>query len=343
MIVKEHAYFRINGNDYIDYKLYDLTRNRDPENTVAISFDFRSRYLDDMQTSPLLDRAFRPKRKDEIYVAPRCKYALDDVRKYYTIKRAPDSGVCNVFSEKTFQRSAYTYSYSINKALIFPNAKMIFVAYTNNTIEFEALRLGVTLPTGENPISVSSYEYYYLYKLDDCLIKLINGELKKPCIPASSLDINSENELTLDVLQLVYNVGRANYYDKDAEKNMVIQLRALNQYNWREYKGTVSLLLNQILLKGTQVCTYMRTHKSRYPKEVKELLETVSEPFKNNKDLLLAQTFVDNLLQLGNRKYASMTDLLAKLSEAHIPPYIFSKLFTDTVRMVPRTFENEKQ
>lgn len=343
MITKEHAYFRINGKGYIDYKLFNLTCSRDANDTVAIGLDFRSHYLDDIQTSPLLDHTFRPKRNDEIYVAPRCKYALDDVRKYYTIKRAADSGVCNVFSEKTFQRKAYTDVISINKALIFPNAKMIFVAYTSSTIEFEALRLGVTLPTGENPISVSSYEYYYLYKLDDCLIKLINGELKKPCIPASSLDINSENELTLDVLQLVYNVGRANYYDKDAEKNMVIQLRALNQYNWREYKGTVSLLLNHILPKGNQVCVYMRTRKSIYPKEVRELLETVNEPFKNNKDLLLAQRFVDNLLQLGCRKYASMTDLLSKLSGAHIPPYIFSKLFTDTVRMVPRTFEDEKQ
>lgn len=343
MIIKEHAYFRINGNDYIDYKLYDLTFNRDTENTVAISLDFRSHYLDNIQTLPLFDHTFRPKRNDEIYVAPRCKYALDDVRKYYTIKRAADSGVCNVFSEKTFQRNAYTYCYYISKALIFPNAKMIFVANTNEPIVAEALRLGVNLPTGENPISASTYEYYYLYKLDDCLIKLINGELKKPCIPASSLDINSENELTLDVLQLVYNVGRANYYDKDAEKNMVIQLRALNQYNWREYKGTVSLLLSYILPKGNQVCTYMRSHKSKYPKEVKELLETVNEPFKNNKDLLLAQRFVDNLLQLGDRKYASMTDLLAKLSESHISPYIFSKLFTITVRMVPRTFEDEKQ
>ena len=171
-------------------------------------------------------------------------------------------------------------------------------------------------------------------------MKLLNGTLTKPAISVKNLNLNSENELTLDVLRLVYQTGIVSVYMDDAVKNFAIQLNVLNQHNWREYPFTTRLVINEMCDSKSCRCARDEVHrmKSQNSKVIKEL---ISLPYidlcdASDKDFNMAREFVASVMGIGNCKYASEEDFRKKLDNVNLSINTFLQLFNATVQIKPK-------
>lgn len=343
MYHNSNAFVEMDGIKYFGYELFSLEdaggRFYEKADTVV---DYKVyRKLADLDGS-LLDTSAVPKKHSSIFLAPNCPYGIEDVRNNYTLKREADKGDYNVITPlKPYQNVGYV---PVKTCAIFPSKRAIVTSacgLDRYKIFNAAQKFIPDLDMGEMLYSTVKYS---LILLKDCKIfrMLLNNELSKPCVSYKTLDINSENELTLDVLLLVYKAGTAGRW-RDKEDDFIMQLNVLNQHNWREYHGTMALLFGDLLRDG--VYSNMRRRPSLYSKAVQELLKCGSKGivFSNEKDFALAQALVNSLLDVGDCRFTTVKDLINKLRSFHISHDTFNELYNDMVRLTPKAFVDEKK
>ena len=342
------AFIEVDGIKYFGYEIYSIPDKwgRHPENQEENEFVVDSNTCDKLRLlhESLVDNTIAPPKGSKIYLAPDCPYGIEDVRNNYTIKRRPDTGDYNVLSP--LKPHNMYHSLTVATLVIFPSKRIIVIHGENKTREdmFDYAQLhGLDVDISEMLYkNYSSYKYFSIIRNAEVFRKLLSNELTKPCVSYESLNINSENELTTDVLQLVYQTGSTNKWMPDAEKNFIIQLNVLNQHNWREYKGTVAMLFGEMLNDG--VYRSMIQTPSRYSKTIQELFAARKDcGFMSEKDFNLARTFVDNLLNIGDCKYTTVKDLHCKLLSIGLSQSTFSRLYKDVVRLTPRSFDNAEK
>ena len=337
-MVRNHVYIEIDNNKYYDYSLYS-----DEEYYIDGDYDFYVDLTTDRRLEELdglIDPTIFPAEDSKVYLAPNLPVAIDDIRKHYTIKRGMDNGEYNVFAKRV---NASWYAGHIYSVGVFPKIKAI-VFNTDFTPKEKIFRRAQTFFTN---ISESDMIYKDIvgeirgYKNSLAYKALLDGAYTNPCIEYRQLNLNSENELTSDVLELFYRTATKSVYDIDAKKNFLIQINVLNQHNWREYPGTVSYLVNVLCCRG--VGSYIKRHLCQYSKTVKEILSLPMQVFANEKDFLLARTFVAGLLNINNTKFVSATDLIDKINEYGISLAGFSRLFDNIVRITPKEYVSEEK
>ena len=119
-----------------------------------------------------------------------------------------------------------------------------------------------------------------------------------------------------------------------------MQLNVLNQHNWREYPGTVSMVLGEMLGNDkNNIYTDVKGHSSRYSKVVKELLKCRGKEFAGKKDYEFARNYINSLIDVGNCRFTTIMDLWAKLRTINLSQYTFDKLFNNVVRLTPKTYD----
>lgn len=287
----------------------------------------------------IADDTIKPKKGSSIYVAPKCPVATEDIRKNYTIKRAPDTGGYNVF----YPLNDYAvYGYTVSSTLIIPKHNIAFLCRDAVTQYILMAEARTFFPDLQDSDCIYNYGQYSIYCFDapQCYVDLLAGKYKKPIVSIKNLDLDTENELNIDVLEIVLRAAQADYTAKSLE-TLSMQLKVLNQYNWRQYPGTVSLLMNDILC-GCRLVGYLRHCPSKNSKPVNEILKTRSG-FKDEKDMLLSQQFVNHLMNVGENRFVGTGVLIDKLNEFGIGLDVFSKLFNTITRITPKEFKNEEK
>lgn len=334
----EHVYFYLDGTHYCDFTLYLLSSRKTPPDGKYLAVDERlSVELDNASFATI--KSIPAKASSSIYVTPRCPIALDTIRKNYTIKREPDAGDYNVFAKKSAHYFDWRY---IGSSVLLMNQKIIFGSgdeKSSNQLLYEANQKGVVFVTEDDIRYVRFTKSLFLYEDPKSVYsRLLKGELSKPCITVEDLDLANGSPLTIDVLQLCYECSKRTVPTKDDIQNFVLQLCALEQYNWRKFTGSTSILMQ--LCINQPVGKYVYNHKSQYPKIVKNFMRRTNDiTFTSKEDFELSRKFLDMILNIGEIRYSAVMDLLEKLHNSGIPFYVFRNVFSEIVRITPKKYE----
>lgn len=340
------VYLEEDGVKYYDYDLILDSPINDPEKyTAAFGMEVMKHF--DEGIDSLLDQNFVPQTGSKIHVVPQCVYAMDDIRNNYTIKRDVDSGCCNVFSPWPWNRrwaNLWLYAYAI-----FPHEKLVAGIATRSYKDYGTRLRELTLYIGD--ASNKDVKFFYPYKENTArrlilsqipvtYTMLLKGKLKTPAISYKKLKFENVNELTMDMLQLVYNTGKITFPNQKDRENYIIQLNALNQHNWREYPVTMTILFHYLLWKNrTSTAFDIKSSISRQSKVAKEIcnFQTTTE-FKSKKDFDMAKQLVENFVQIGDAQFTTASTLVKKLNGAGIPLEIFELFYGNIVKLIPTTY-----
>lgn len=174
-------------------------------------------------------------------------------------------------------------------------------------------------------------------------LKFLKGELTKPLVNYKDLDVSFGEDITLDVLELTYKLG-VDTTSKSTD-NLLINLKALNNYNWQRYKYTLSIVFR--IFKNTIFSSYNELihYSSQLPKSVTSILDECKSTtdFASKDDMMLAQEFLIKLLDIKQFPiFVSTTALLNKLYSNNIDLSIFEKLFGVVARINRKEYVQEE-
>jgi hypothetical protein len=174
-------------------------------------------------------------------------------------------------------------------------------------------------------------------------LKFLKGELTKPVVNYKDLDISFGEDITLDVLELTYKLG-VDTAGKSTD-NLLINLKALNNYNWQKYKYTLSIVFH--ILKNTCFSSYneLTHYRSQLPKSVTQILDECLETrnIVSEDDMLLAQEFLIKLLDIKQLPIFVSTDaLLNRLYSNNVDLTTFEKLFGVVARINRKEYVQEE-
>ena len=349
---------RYDGVDYNDWTVYFKWSNRNLEH-------YKDRPIVAFQTS-LTDAVFGengtihwnqfvPPTGSEIYVAPGCPVGMADIRKNYVIKRQPDFGCCNVFSPIN-----NILGYIDNKDFaVVPSRKAIvlsgdrWTSATSSDIKKEVNFFFPDLAIDE----LDQVKYYMDARLGlryaeipESYLSYLSGTLQKPCISYKNLVFKTDNEVNTDILYLVYKTGIVKGCSgSEAMRTFHLQLCALNEHNWRDYPGTLSILMHDMLQcntpKSNGKCAADLTSPSHLPKAIKEMCKTGSvaeAPFKSQKDIEMAQKFILYVIGLQDMQFTTIQDVAKAFNENRINMNCFYRTFDNIVKFRPKEFKNEE-
>ena len=355
-----HAYLDILGNKYYDY---EAATDRDYWYWNDDEYLFSDNIFKEFRTlDSFADKTIKPKKGSSLYLFPGGPVALDDIRRNYTIKKKIDTGDYNVIHpyESNSYRSWKNESY-FNQVAVFPSEKKIFLhqaphQYGNTArkdVYSEAEMYKYACECFGSVLNREDMVYLENFVKDIQLVRggknmasyvsLLTTPMVKPLVSIENLDLNAENELNLDVLMLVYSAAKSTANYREREENMLVQLNVMNNYNWREYPRTVSILLNEV--GRYHLLSDMKRHPSQYSKTIREILEHSCNEFASEKDYLLSQKLLNALLNIGDGKFVSFDTLDDRLHQKDIPRGTFLSMFTDIVKVMPKKYDenNDKK
>ncbi len=320
-----------------------LFRDRKNDGTVpdyCVNFKAKSTLCDDV-TFCQKDLGTIPQ-DSSIYIFPQCPYAAADVRAHYKVKRDIDSGDYNVFVPLLSWH--WKASVSVRTILYWPDRRIALGlpdCYRNTKDCAGLIRNYVPDMSEDEAYANAQYlgnniEVYWLNDPRGFYHRVLAKTLTKPLVSVTQLNITNNNKLTSDVLQLVYETIRTTS-KYSIKENIVVQLNLLNQYNWREYPGTMTVF--------SQVCHYcdsfteMWRTSSKYSKPVRELLKIPMGTFSTQKDLELAQTFLYSILQFRGTRFVKTSDLAAKCRNIGLSLPVFEQVFDSITKVSPKRIE----
>lgn len=339
------VYLDLDGQKYYGY---DLLCDTDYSNsakgcTALLSYPTYYRLVEN-QIDKLLDDNYVLKPDSEIHVVPKCPVAMDDIRKNYKVKRDVDTAGCNVFSPYSSSKGRFwTYAFAVvpaRKIIITINQYDHAGGYLKKLISLVESYINAGLiGTMDTVIYNNSYTYdFYFERIPEAYLMLLDGKLQKPCISYKKLEFAHTNEMTMDILMLVYNTGNKSWTN-DNVKNFQIQMQALNQYNWREYRVTLAILFREFL-RGYGATQFVFGKKSQQPKAIRELLEIgypSNEASKgiSDKDYAMAKRLIETIMGMENVKFTTVNTLLNKLDDYKLSIATFNLIYDTAVRITP--------
>lgn len=333
----KRAYFEINGNRYYGYDFYVRSDSgiSPQEYDIVVNEPVKDRLR---TLEGLLDENYVPDDGAEIHVVPDCPICMDDIRKNYRIRRSPDRGKCNVFSP---YRKGVRWSRSAGMTGIIPSLKVIVcdTQYNANKDTLNALiRSMVPNAVGIGPdqiIYVSNRVFYMGLRISDAYIWLLDGALRTPAISYKKLRLCHGNLLTPDALFMFYQAGMRNKYDANAERDFIMEASALNQTDWRDYPGTLSLLMNEILKRGDIIKEVVCRTKSTLPKAIRELLSVRPSDYAGSEDRKMASALVQEILDIREEKFTDIETLFGTMASKGISFQTFKSFYRNMVRIQP--------
>lgn len=338
----ENEYGKFYGFDFYPNKYWsgkDLNYCLDP-NTV--------RRLRDANAITLQTQLGKIPQNKSVYVFPNAPCATADIRAHYQLKRDPDSGDYNVYVKPEFRTLNYCTHHS--NYICFPQRKLI-ICYVNSKMAGTELYQYVTrfvpeitkaeVESTDPAVSFTGYAgFCFPNDPKGIYIKTLLGQFKKPLVDISQLDITNANPLDLNVLQLVYHTTK-DWRKGTTLENVVLQLSMLNQYDWRNYPGTM-FVLRSIICPTDAIREIMR-RSSQYSKTVKCILKQTECDFVSEADFQLAQNFIRQLMGLENVKFVQFSALRNKLYDINLASDIFEMLFGTVTRVVPKEFKENSE
>lgn len=283
---------------------------------------------------------FTPNEGDEIHIE-NSPIAVSDIRKHYKLKRQFDSGSCNVYAVNKGTVCYYGgWSSHPTMLFVYPDVKTIVgvIGQQNNASLHQIATEVKELENQRFDIVVASFGYTYI-NLSDFEQAMLLGTVKKPVISFDQLPIHSENELTIEQLQLIEKLGME-IYSEEAKRNYVTQMCALNQYNWREYPGALSVffsicqkLAKRASYRGDLIFSQM-SKAHHFPKAAQEIVKkhATLQPFKSQKDYELGLEILES--KIGKvPEFVTVSSLFEKSGTTGVPILTILHCFDDVVRL----------
>lgn len=336
-------YAKIKGKDYYNYNLIYISNTGRPHaDDSSIMFDSNMVNLFDMDN---YYSNYQPKDGCSVFVAPKCDLLHDDIRKNYVIKKNIDTGDCNVMDKLRLSAKHYYYP-----DYIFVNdTAQTIVAIKKETLNVPSdayyLSKAVTAVPGSTPNMFIQVPLFTLHEVSvpEPYLKLLRGEVKKPVIPSSRLNIVNQNELTIDALSIVTHVAK-NYYSSEGSKNFILAMQALNQTNWREYPYTMHMLYN-LLTNNAYLRKFVHT-PSLQPKSIQVMVQSMKRDGYmkdvSEKDYYLARDWFSSMLDISDVRFTTIKDLNTHLSNFGVGEYMFNTMFSNIVKIKKKSYEEAR-
>lgn len=314
-------------------KLFDSNPNY-----AVVNFDLD---VDNNVIKALLDDKFVPAKGSEIYVAPGCPYASDDIRKNYTLKRKYDTGCCNVFSKLR------TSSIPCYVAIIKDRKELAFFDYYNHRDGSECVTCIRNISGYENlrPSEIEvKYKRICYTVLSDSWINFLEGKLTKPAISYKKLDMNFGLEMTDDVVELVYQAGRQrgnSQRNGTNEEKLALELSAMAQYNWRDYPRTLYCLKGLLNFLRYNAYSCLTHRKSQASKSIRPILDfNPKSTAASQADFDMAKRLMLKALGLQDGvKFVNYDDIQKRMNNYGVPLWLFHEVFNTVVRIKPKEYE----
>lgn len=317
--------------------IYDIVNYEKDLSTVVSNIDFD---VDGTFIKSKLSQAFIPKRGSDIYVAPNCPYASADIRACYNVKRAVDSGCCNVFS-RVPRREHWNIIFKL------PDRDEVYLenSWKDETIVRQEVcsvlaKQGYPRYNAGSLVKLGAQHINY-YNLPDVWDKLLFGQLQKPAISYKMLDINPELELTDDAVELVYRSGIVDY-SQDNETKCLLEINALCRHNYQKYPKTISILKSLMRERAYYGTFNSITHRtSSQTKVVQQFLKFPNAlAAASQEDHDMAKRLVLKLMGMEDKKlFVQYDDVARKASSNRIPLHIFHSIFDTVVKIQPKEYE----
>jgi hypothetical protein len=94
----------------------------------------------------------------------------------------------------------------------------------------------------------------------------------------------------------------------------------------------------------TGIARDVRNHSSKYSKAIKPILSLkYHKDFKSEKDLKLAQDFVNSILNIGDCRFCTSTDLISKLNDCSITLSTFNEMYNNVIKITPKEYGSTGQ
>lgn len=290
---------------------------------------------------------YTPSLGSDLFIMPNCKLAAADIRKNYKVKRNPADASAIVVSDfmASYDWNRIEYYYAI------PERRTIFIQpfyaswKCSTSLEEFAFSKIDDLQDLFNKGKVIKYTYkdekdmfkYFPIHNFKGILEVYNGTLNLPLIPYKSLPIINDNELDIETLQMFFNVGLITHQSNCIE-NFKIQMQALNQTNWRSYKGTLSMIYKLLKKNKYSAAGEVFNRPSCLPKAAKELHSVMSSDnvFELRKDADMARQFLETVVEFDPSQYLEIESLRKKFENAKVDFSYFYKLYDNIVKIRPK-------
>lgn len=329
-----------NGVEYHNYDMLAVNYRYPPNVLVDVHTYSKLRTM----TGPWFSSA-KPAHGSSVKVVQPCTVGIGDIRKNYTIKRKREDADYIVYSPIPDAGCTFMYRY-----VIIPKHNLIVADFSNPSLTNSTSLFGLFKIAAEtigdpylsydyDVIAVDTGQATRMYLVDsEDFFDLISGNLPKPAIPYTNLDYSTGNELTVDCLRLVYLTGNKTLDDASNFENFQLQLKALNQTNWREYPGTMRLLFTWMLNHTSPLYYNMKKYQSGYDKTVKLFLNIANEDYASKKDWEMSRSFLQELLKINGTIITEFSNLERKLSEFGLGIEEFNMFFDSKLRIAPKEY-----
>lgn len=338
------GYFVIDSVKYYCVDTYCIQRYgliENPKNTNCfLSYNAAYNYNELLDYKPLSPLEFGT----NVYVAPDCDLAIDDIRSSYTVKRNLESADAVIASKLSTQKTKWW------SLIVFPEIRIAVITsiYSRINIDFifeNLKKVGYNL--NQNTLRTRQVDLRGAYYSDPqgVIEGRLNNTIQKPIYLTDNLSLKRSNTITPDVLFVTYNALSKGFYDDNSKENMILSLQALNQYNYKDYPGTINMLFDIASNKNT-IYKYYRNHgHSSLPKTVRNLIEygkTCCAEFKSEEDYNLGKALIDSILNInGNQVFSTMISIRTQCEKSGIPINLFERFYNNIVRITPKRFEGK--
>lgn len=357
-----------------DYTLVHFKNNTDEDDFDEISSkakDAKGRYLLISDDSPMINEIYngtflksstKIPRNSNIHIRGNIPYPIDDVRKYYKIKRSDKDADYVIIGDKHLNDSRYSRRLYTYFPVICESRKIVFgfqYSYNlnNPTDAYRLKQIQSVYPDIDASKLVFSsegeYEYFGFNYIDETscdIFNIIYDKIKNNILPAKlrtyeDLDIDSSMELTMDALTILFNTVK-NGHTKDIK----LQVSLLGQYNWRKYKGTLRLIFDSAVNNSrySSFGQYVNVPSAMTKAErvvMDECYLNYSKCYNSNgvkyesqEDFEMARELLNGLLGIGQSRFTQWRTLEKKLNDINIKFYEFCKLFNHIIKITPANY-----
>ena len=336
---------------YTNYEFYTTNKANEILDISAVNW-IKSRY--EKKGTQSLYKQTPVAKGCNLYIAPNSGVPLDDIRKHYNIKRTIDSSDYIVLSEDSilFDR-VWTYGY-----FKWENQKFFLIINHSEGLKFLNNWSSDTFTLNDHAINELNIKFdlgldksYEANDLDSNNVfkrptntkraalyrALLEQQTPKEYVYTSDLTLGSNVPLTLDMLKVVASAA-SQAWSQQAESALMAELAALNQTNWRNYKGTLSRYFYHYKTYGNVLS---EISPSQVPIAVKplmkECIDVYGTPFCGEDDYNMFMSWLCNETGIRDRKFLTR-DEQAELEGIRLYNHP-QEFYSMCIRVIPRTYQ----
>lgn len=332
-VLTNNCFLRLDGNIHGPIKVIRSSKFRDTPSDAMVYVNESLTYdLEATQGS-----GFKISKNLPVYLANNIPIDINTIRKSYTVKRKEEDAHYVVIAP--FKNSERIWLRDLH---YFPESDII-IEYTYLTAE-TLIAIKREFNLNGNGIKLNIDWLFGFRDPKHSIEKLIKGQFTKPVISPSQLDLNTGDPLTVDVLNLTKRIGSVDFNSSDAEKNLILNIEALNNYNWRQYKGTVGIVLRSMSYDKDAVYRMIIPRIKSQNKTVQDVLSARKcYDFIGKEDFELAQDYIASLLNIDHYPmFVSTRQILTKLTDNGIAVQEFEKLFGAVAKLQKKEYVEQK-